>query len=331
MVRVNITYYLNVVLNTIFRKFHCVQSNLKVAKQGIKRIIIYLYTFIYVNNYFDLFLICPEFIKNKIIKSTVVGFVSNHVRYFVSSILFRKQEKTCVSCNLTLIGLSLIKLKASDVLNNSRSEIIGLSYVIPRSIIGSGTRRIVKNVPFLKVIGNFKGSLTSVFRYVSMTSASFSVSIGMILKDLILKSMNNDMVRVNSLVKKLLNNPTFYIYCYESIKNESDSTMIDINNDNISNMLDNLNSNFFDNIAKTISSGQFNFDFINKINISKKSKNLKKLNIITNRDRIVQKAIEIILEAVCEHKFYSCSFSFHKKVSCYSVIQYIRSHISSGI
>mgnify|MGYP002259866197 CR=1 FL=1 len=330
MARVNVAYYLNIVLSTIFRRFHCVQSNLKVAKQGTKGVIIYLYTPIYMNNYFDLSPICPEFIKNKIMKSIVVGFVCDRVRYFILSILFRKWEKTCVSCNLTLIRLSLVELKASDVLNNFHSEIIGISYVMPRSVISSGTRRTVKNIPFLKVIGNSKGPLTNISRYISTTSASSSVSIGMILKNLILKSMNNDMVGVNLLVKELLNNPTFYIHCYESIKSKPGVMATNVNDDNISITLDGLNLKFFDDVAKAIGSGQFNFGPICKVNIPKKSKDFRKLGIAASRDKIVQKAMATILEAVCDHKFYSCSFGFRKGVSCHSAIQYIKSHIPSG-
>lgn len=114
----------------------------------------------------------------------------------------------------------------------------GISYVMSTSITGRGTRSPVKGGRYLKDDRNLKGAAKvkpvgagpschhtqGVRPYSSSASGpDLRDEVSTHLTNLPKLSINDDMEGINRAVKALLNNPYFYLYCYEAIKSNPGS------------------------------------------------------------------------------------------------------------
>jgi group II intron reverse transcriptase/maturase len=185
----------------------------------------------------------------------------------------------------------------------------------------------------LKVPQNVKGTVIRNKNFCTMASASERQKISNSLRRLTKNSMNKDIVSVNHEVQYLLNNPIFYVHCYEAISSNSGAIAqgLDINI-NPSKTLDGINFNFFDKIAKSVGSGTFQFGPIKRTTVLRKgiSGGTRPLGIASSRDKIVQKAIAVLLETVSEPHFYECSFGFRRGKSAHDAIHFIKTKVPSG-
>lgn len=329
MVRVRGAYNKNRMSSILNGRSYCYFSNKMVAKQRIKGGISCLFATLRMKGYFKITSSRPKYKKYKIMKSIVVGLLCSHIRSLWSSISIRKWNDTYAFHILTCIGPSLVKLKASDVLFIFWCGIIRINYVMPNAAIGFGTRRIIKDETFLKDKLNLRDPFMRFYCRFGSASASSLPSVNESLKTLIKKSVNNDTVGVNVEVKMLLNNPNFYLHCYEALKSNSELVIFNKNTLKTFFTLDNLSLQVFKDIAKSVGSGQFCFKSIQSIEMSK-NLGIYTSNILLNQNKIVQKAIIIILESVSEHRFYDCNFGSRRNLSCHSVIRYIKTHVPSG-
>lgn len=94
---------------------------------------------------------------------------------------------------------------------------------------------------------------------------------------------------------KLLSDPYFLVACYEDIRGKQGNMTRGIGKET----LDGLRWEWFVKVAEELKTGKFDFSVSRRIEIPKANSNkMRPLTIAFPRDKIVQKALQVILEAV---------------------------------
>lgn len=135
---------------------------------------------------------------------------------------------------------------------------------------------------------------------------------------------DSDAISVNSWIKGELNkymskngkyngiinilaNPLFLQACYLEIKSKPGNMSKGIDKET----LDGINLNWFEKISQEIKSGKFNFSPSRRVMILKPGKKeLRPLSITNPREKIVQKALNTLMENIWEDKFSDNSYGF---------------------
>ena len=130
-----------------------------------------------------------------------------------------------------------------------------------------------------------------------------------------------------NITEKFLANPHFLMLAYDLIKSKEDT--LTSKNTHKQTILTNLYKNWFTNAAFDIQNNLYEFKNNHKICVQKKNDNKKlKLLVIKNpRDKIIQKALRLILEEIYENKeksFSKFSHGFHPNKGCYTALQQIK-------
>jgi len=123
----------------------------------------------------------------------------------------------------------------------------------------------------------------------------------------------------------ILSDPYFLQGCYIRIKSKPGNMSRGISSET----LDKINFNWFEKIAEELKKGSFNFQPARRVLIPKPGKPEKRpLGVGNPRDKIVQKGLEIILEAIFEPLFLDCSHGFRPHRSTQSALKtlYLRAH-----
>lgn len=95
--------------------------------------------------------------------------------------------------------------------------------------------------------------------------------------------------------------------------------------------LDGMNLKFLEKIQKDIRSGTFNFPPARRIQIPKPGKKeTRPLTIASPRDKVVQKAIQLIMEPVFDKLFLDCSHGFRPFRGTKTAMQYIDAKFQSS-
>lgn len=127
-----------------------------------------------------------------------------------------------------------------------------------------------------------------------------------------------------NLTKNFLSNSEFLKFAYYHIKNKPGNATPAITPEK----LDAINSDWFEKIAKDISEGKFSFQNYRRIHIPKANKKqYRPITIGNPRDKIVQKAMQIILEEIFERKesyFSPYSHGSRPGKSCHSALEQIK-------
>lgn len=148
---------------------------------------------------------------------------------------------------------------------------------------------------------------------------SYSDSILSALKDL--QPKNGQYI---NLTKIFLSNPEFLKFAYYHIKNKLGNTIPATTSE----IFDAITHDWFEKTAKNISEGKYTFQNCRRIHIPKADK--KQYRHITKgniRDKIVQKAMQIILEEIFERKesyFSPYSHGFRPGKSCHTALEQIK-------
>ena len=87
-----------------------------------------------------------------------------------------------------------------------------------------------------------------------------------------------------------------------------------------------LESNLL-NLLDRIKSGQYRAPAVRRTYISKGNGQQRPLGIPTFEDKIVQRAVVMLLEPIYEQDFYHCSFGFRRHRSAHHALQSLRNHI----
>lgn len=125
---------------------------------------------------------------------------------------------------------------------------------------------------------------------------------------------------------RFLANPEFLKLAYARIKNKEGN--LTPGGDDSKNTLDGISQEWFKNAASRLKSGTYEFSPSRRINISKKgSSKLRPLTIGNPRNKIIQKAIQLVLEEIYENKeklFLDVSHGFRPNRSCHTALQQIK-------
>lgn len=116
---------------------------------------------------------------------------------------------------------------------------------------------------------------------------------------------------------RIISDPKFLLECYKLIKsnpgNMSEGTTPET--------LDGINRNWFDKTAEDMLCGRFNFRPARQVMIPKaNSTKLRPLSVGQPREKIVQKAIQVLLSAIFEPKFLPVSHGFRPNMSTHSAL-----------
>lgn len=214
----------------------------------------------------------------------------------------------------------------------------GVSYVMAGPVTGVGPRSPERRGSPLKVGLSVRGAAwKNPRRALATTSGSevdwdgLRVALPGTLRTLTEASIRGDMEVVNRVTKGLLSNPAFYLHCYESLK--SNPGMMARGGAEGSETVETLNGPSREHLvalARKVGSGQFQFGPIRQVEIPKRSGGTRPLGIAGSRDKIVQKAMAVILEAVSEHRFYEGSFGFRRGRSAADAMAFIKRRVPSG-
>jgi group II intron reverse transcriptase/maturase len=339
MARVNSTLRNKVGLRRLKGSDHCVQSNLEVAKRGRNGRRTTESTML---GYFMASLLwncsspSSDYYRVKKMKARTMGScatVQDWASESQPSIRVSKFSETCAlnkqsEAWLSPRGVKMLPTLSSKNVGISHANPFCISYVMPNTLTGVGTRRSVIWGNVLKGHRTEKGPALTTRFYSNTGSNDGSVlSIEDELRSLRDHSEGKNMEGVNNSVRKLLTSPEYWIHCYESIKsNPGNMTRgtTDIT-------LDGIDSEYFSNLADKIKTGSFQFGPIRKVDIPKPDGSTRPLGIANSRDKIVQKGMAVILETVSEHRFIEGSFGFRRGKSCKDAIKYIRKKVPSGM
>jgi len=126
-------------------------------------------------------------------------------------------------------------------------------------------------------------------------------------------------------IKKIANLKNL-ILAYETLKSKRGNMTSGI--DNIT--LDGINLNYFKNIRNILKQGKYNFPSARRIQIIKPGKiETRLINIGSPRDKIVQKAIQQVMEQEYDKIFLDCSHGFRPNKGTYTAIQYLEAKFQS--
>lgn len=121
--------------------------------------------------------------------------------------------------------------------------------------------------------------------------------------------------KYNGLVK-LLSKPEFLVACYENIRGKPGN--MTPGTDKYT--LDGLSWNWFVELANSIRRGQFAFSPIRRVWIPKSKDKNRPLGVGSPRDKIVQKALSVILEHLWEPEFLNTSHGFRPNRSVHTAL-----------
>lgn len=125
---------------------------------------------------------------------------------------------------------------------------------------------------------------------------------------------------------RFLANPEFLKLAYAHIKNKEGNMTSEGTNSNI--ILDGISQKWFEDTALRLKNGTYEFSPSRRINIPKKgSLKLRPLTMGNPRDKIIQKAIQLVLEEIYENKektFSDASHGFRPNRSCHTALQQIK-------
>lgn len=115
----------------------------------------------------------------------------------------------------------------------------------------------------------------------------------------------------------LLSNPNLLELAYHNIKSKPGNMTPGVNPET----LDGINAECFIETAHLIKTGKFYFQPSRRIQIPKASSGTRPLSIGSPRDKIVQEAMRMILEAIYEPTFSENSHGFRPSRSCHTALK----------
>jgi group II intron reverse transcriptase/maturase len=139
------------------------------------------------------------------------------------------------------------------------------------------------------------------------------------LTELIRASKNKD-GRYGNLIKIISSVDTLTL-AYLSIKKNSGNMTKGLDNET----LDGIDKDFFKKISKQILEGSYKFSPVRRVEIPKPGKSgLRPLGVSSPRQKIVQKAMEMVFSLIFEDIFLDCSHGFRPGRSCHTALHHLQ-------
>ena len=137
-----------------------------------------------------------------------------------------------------------------------------------------------------------------------------------------LRKLNSeDRRRVNKQILKLVANTDILFAAYHNIKSSPGNMTKGVDNET----LDGINAAWFAKLSKEIQTNAFQFRPARRIEIPKgNGKGTRPLGIASPRDKIVQEAMRLVLEAIFEPSFYTHSHGFRTGKGCHTALKEIK-------
>lgn len=125
---------------------------------------------------------------------------------------------------------------------------------------------------------------------------------------------------INDKLVDLLKDPEFLMYAYADIKSKPGNSTRGVDLET----LDGINLEWFNKTALDLGSGRFSFKPVRQVSIAKANGVNRILSVASPRDKIVQNAIKIILEAIFEPTFSDNSHGFRPGRSCHTALRQVK-------
>ncbi|CAK9442414.1 unnamed protein product, partial (mitochondrion) [Lodderomyces beijingensis] len=121
--------------------------------------------------------------------------------------------------------------------------------------------------------------------------------------------------KYNGLIN-IISNPDFLLHSYKEIKSKSGNMTKGTDNETF----DGIKMSWFSKTGSSLKSGKWDFKPMRMVEIPKSNGKMRPLKIASPRDKIVQKALQIILERIYEPRFSSSSHGFRPNRSTHSAL-----------
>lgn len=136
----------------------------------------------------------------------------------------------------------------------------------------------------------------------------------------ILKNKKNK-DHINDKLIHLISDPGTLTLAYELIKSKAGNMTQGETNET----LDGLSNQWIQEVSAKLKSGRFNFTSMRRTYIKKKDNSDRPLTISSPRDKIVQKAIQLVLEPIFEPHFDDNSHGFRPNRGCHTALKQLQS------
>jgi len=125
---------------------------------------------------------------------------------------------------------------------------------------------------------------------------------------------------INDKLIHLIADPQTLTLAYELIKsNPGNMTKGGVNE-----TLDGISETWISQTSAKLKAGKFEFSKMRRVHIRKKDGSQRPLTISSPRDKVVQKAIQLVLEPIYEPTFYINSHGFRPNKGCHTALKQIR-------
>lgn len=155
--------------------------------------------------------------------------------------------------------------------------------------------------------------------YSKVKGASKSKVVGIMPEGIVALQQLHSNTKTNVKVIDVISHIDVLIAAYTNLKSKGNITS---GSDNET--LDGINIQYFENLKKALRTGSFKFKPSRRIEIPKPNGGFRPLGIASLRDKIVQGAILIVLEAVFDKSFSEHSHGFRAGKSCHTTLKEIR-------
>jgi group II intron reverse transcriptase/maturase len=136
--------------------------------------------------------------------------------------------------------------------------------------------------------------------------------------DNLIQNIQNDSICTNLSV--LMTDPNFLLACWVRIRSNKGALTKALSDES----LDGLNYGWFEEVAKGMRNGSFNFKPYRRTYIPKPNGKKRPLTIPSPKDKIVQEAMKFLLEMIYEPDFRECSHAFRPGRGCDTALNSIK-------
>jgi len=221
-------------------------------------------------------------------------------------------------------GLEIIQLKGKSRPSKESERTVSTITGLPNGSNSYGNGAIIVPIgdinpiyAFLNRNGRGRVAALLLFRrsYGTIGTRNSEFDVGSKLNKLNIRAYKN--VIIKEKLYSLLYNVNTLIYAYNNIKSNPGNMTQGITPET----LDGVSLKTFEEISFKLKSEQFKFTPSRRIRILKASGGTRPLSIATPRDKIVQEAMRLILQAIYEPMFLDCSHGFRPNRSCHTALK----------